>query len=184
MRTLRAAHADPWTLRKASYAKVATWWSILNAWNLLWRMFRKVTGTVHHVVTAFSLVSLVIAHLARCGVADKNDGPACDRCDAMYHADCLNITELSRYQSATEYRMVWYCECCHDHAKRDKELSLRTEKLWEGIENQNKVFTQDEPSLSDRLSAIEPSVFAWVKKGQVQTRHALYLPSSHPDVIF
>lgn len=51
----------------------------------------------------------------------------------------LNVTELSRYHSATESRNVWYCECCHDHAKRDKELSLRTEKLWEGIENHKRV---------------------------------------------
>ena len=121
---------------------------------------------------------------ARCGVVDKNDGPACDRCDAMYHADCLNVTELSRYHLATDSDTTWFCENCHGHATRDKELSLRTEKLWDGIENQNKIFNQDEPPLSDCLSTSEPSIFAWVKHGQIKTRHASYLPSSHPDVIF
>jgi hypothetical protein len=84
---------------------------------------------------------------ARCGVADKINGPACDRCDAVYHADCLNVTELSRYNLVIDSVFPWYCEHCHDHAKRDKELSLQTEKLWVGIENHNKIFTQDEPSI-------------------------------------
>ena len=104
---------------------------------------------------------------ARCGVVDKNDGPACDRCDAMYHADCLNVTELSRYHLATDSDTTWFCENCHGHATRDKELSLRTEKLWDGIESQNKIFNQDEPPLSDCLSTSEPSIFAWVKHGQI-----------------
>ena len=41
-----------------------------------------------------------------CGVADDRDGLVCDRCDTVYHHECLGDTVAAR---ASE---KWFCSSC------------------------------------------------------------------------
>ena len=111
-----------------------------------------------------------------CGVADDKDGLVCDRCDAVYHHECLGDTV-----AACDAKK-WFCSSCHDEAHRDMQLSSFTSRLWEGLDGQTGAAT---PCVKDSLSANDgPSIMAWLKDGEFQLRYALYLPAVDPDQVF
>ena len=111
-----------------------------------------------------------------CGVADDKDGLVCDRCDAVYHHECLGDTV------AACNAKKWFCSSCHDEAHRDMQLSSFTSRLWEGLDGQTGAAS---PCVKDSLSANDgPSIMAWLKDGEFQLRYALYLPAVDPDQVF
>lgn len=111
-----------------------------------------------------------------CGVADDRDGLVCDRCDTVYHHECLGDTVAAR---ASE---KWFCSSCHDEAYRDKKISSFTSRLWEGLDGQTGPAS---PCMKELLSAKEgPSIVSWLKDGEFQLRYALYLPVVNSDQVF
>ena len=108
------------------------------------------------------------------GVADDKDGLVCDRCDTVYHHECLGDTV-----TACDAQK-WFCSSCLDEAHRDMKLSSFTSRLWEGLDSD-----QLRPCVKDSLSANDgPSIVAWLKDGEFQLRYALYLPAVKSDQVF
>ena len=132
-----------------------------------------------------------------CGVQDDDDGPVCDRCNAVFHRACLGDAPWNRFASCETNAERWFCDMCAHDARDDDALRVLADRAFSGVqivkvaddsmltEASAADIAEDQPSSpSERLklpSQTAPCLFSWTTRGERRARLSIFIPGCEAD---